>query len=586
MSVLDAWRKTQLVKKGFACQKTRRRQVRSEFVRALEGSRHVKALLFLGFAGGLAALVFSGQQPEQAQRYLFALLVFAIALAQLWINYPQTWARNSRVGLILGVCLLHLLFVRVGLAFGFHDPELARFVPLVLPYAFAPLVISTLLGKNQGIYTATFVSLWGAALWPNVDAAFLATSLIGGFVAVFVTFQVRRRGQLLRAGLFVGVAATLLGLCFGRIDVNWMLAATTDWRTVGAQVLAAFGAALLTASLVSGLLPFVESVFRITTAISWLEMADRNHPLLRRLSEEAPGTYHHSLEVAQLAEAAAETIGANSLMCQTASYFHDIGKLVKPEYFTENLPVDGHNPHDDLAPTMSALVIIAHVKEGVDLALKHGLNQQIIDVIQQHHGNSVVYFFYKRALQQQEDARLGGQITRMREEDIPEVREESFRYPGPLPQTKEAAIISLADAIQSASRSLEKPTPQRVEELVNDIIDSRVADHQLDACDLSFRELRKVAESFRHTLMSMLHRRIAYPKKERAAPAHETWHGDGSIVHGLTSVNGQSRGGSGGGETRRREATVPGNATTVVKPSSPRSATSATTSSSTKVAAS
>ncbi len=556
MSVLDAWRKTQLIKKGFACPKTRRRQVRSEFVRALESSRHVKALMFLAFAGLLATLVFSGQQPEQAQRYLFALLVFVTALAQLWINHPQTWERNSRVGLMLIVCFVHLLLLRVGLAFGFRDPELARFVPLVLPYAFAPLVISALLGKNQGIYTATFVSLWGAALWPNVDAAFLATSLIGGFVAVFVTFQVRRRGQLLRAGFFVGVAATLLGLCFGRIDVNWMFPAATDWRTVGSQALAAFGAALLTASLVSGLLPFVEGVFRITTAISWLEMSDRNHPILRRLSEEAPGTYHHSLEVAQLAEAAAETIGANSLMCQTASYFHDIGKLVKPEYFTENLPVDGYNPHDDLAPTMSALIIVAHVKEGVDLALKHNLNQQIIDVIQQHHGNSLVYFFYKRALQQREDARLGGTITQVRrDDDIPEVREETFRYPGPLPQTRECAIISLADAIQSASRSLEKPTPQRVEELVNDIIDSRVADHQLDACDLSFRELRKVAESFRHTLMSMLHRRIAYPKREKDPSAYDTRFNNSPNGHApAAAANGQ---GSHGEPSRRREPGAP-----------------------------
>ena len=527
MSVLDAWRKTQLVKKGYACAKTRRRQGNHELVRSLEGSRHLKALMFVAFAGLLAALVFSGQHPEQAQRYLFALLVFFTALAQLWISHPLIWARNSRIGLLLGVCLVHLFLIRVGLAVGFRDPELLKFVPLVLPYAFAPLVISALLGKNQGIYTATFVSLWGASLWPNVDAAFLATSLIGGFVAVFVTFQVRRRGQLLRAGFFVGVAATLLGLCFGRIDVNWMFIAATDWRTVGSQTLAAFGAALLTASLVSGLLPFIEGTFRITTGISWLEMSDRNHPILRRLSEEAPGTYHHSLEVAQLSEAAAEAIGANSLMCQTASYFHDIGKLVKPEYFTENLPVDGYNPHDDLAPTMSALIIVAHVKEGVDLALKNGLNQQIIDVIQQHHGNSLVYFFYKRALQHQEDARLGGRITRMREEDIPEVREETFRYPGPLPQTRECAIISLADAIQSASRSLEKPTPQRVEELINDIIDSRVADHQLDACDLTFRELRKVAESFRHTLMSMLHRRIAYPKKEKDSSAFDTRFGSG-----------------------------------------------------------
>ena len=202
-------------------------------------------------------------------------------------------------------------------------------------------------------------------------------------------------------------------------------------------------------------------------------------------------------------------------MCRTCAYFHDIGKLVKPEYFTENMRSE-RNPHDDLAPTMSALILIAHVKEGVDLALKHNLNRQIIDVIQQHHGNSLVYYFYKRALQQQEEARALIKELNIREEDIPEVREENFRYTGPLPQTKESAIISLADAVESASRSMEKPTPQRIEQLVNDIVDTRVADHQLDDCELTFHELRDVVESFCFTLKSMLHRRIAYPEKECA----------------------------------------------------------------------
>src|ERR1700739_1350480 len=228
---------------------------------------------------------------------------------------------------------------------------------------------------------------------------------------------------------------------------------------------------------------------------------------------EAPGPYHHSLVVANLAEAAAEAIDANATLCRVCSYFHDIGKLVKPEYFTENMNFE-RNPHDDLAPTMSALIIIAHVKEGVDLAIKHGLNKHIIDVIQQHHGTSLVYYFYQRALQQQEDARAGGKIMNIREEDIPEVQEESFRYPGPKPQTKESAIVSLADIVESASRSLEKPTPQKVEQLVSELIEERIADGQLDECDLTLGELKIIAERFRFTLMTMLHTRIAYPKHE------------------------------------------------------------------------
>jgi putative nucleotidyltransferase with HDIG domain len=267
---------------------------------------------------------------------------------------------------------------------------------------------------------------------------------------------------------------------------------------------------------VSGALPMLEAAFRITTDMSWLELTDRNHPLLLRLSLEAPGTWHHSDVVADLAEVAANKIGANGTMCRACAYFHDIGKLVKPNYFSENI-VGEDNPHDDLAPTMSALIIIAHVKEGVDLALKCGLNQQIIDVIQQHHGTSLVAYFYKRAIQQQQDAREGGKIMNIREEDIPEVREESFRYSGPKPQFRESGIISLADAVESASRSLEKPTPQKIEQLVNDIINKRIAEGQLDECDLTLRELKVAAETFRFTIQNMLHTRIKYPKDEERA---------------------------------------------------------------------
>jgi hypothetical protein len=264
----------------------------------------------------------------------------------------------------------------------------------------------------------------------------------------------------------------------------------------------------------------LESTFRITTDISWLELADLNHPLLKRMTIEAPGTYHHSLVVANLAEAAAESIGANPTMARVCSYFHDIGKLVKPEYFTENMRHD-RNPHDELAPTMSALIIIAHVKEGVDLALKHGLNQQIIDVIQQHHGTSLVFYFYKRALQQQEDARAGGKIMNIREEDIPEVREESFRYSGPRPHSRECAIISLADSIESASRSLERVTPHKIDQLISDMVERRILDGQLKDCDLTLREIEVISESFRYTLQSMLHSRVSYPTQSKTE-RHET----------------------------------------------------------------
>jgi putative nucleotidyltransferase with HDIG domain len=485
-------------------------------LRALESARYVKVIILAAFIAGLAFLIFSGQQPEPTKNFVIALLFFATAIVQLWINQPRTFAQNSRVLLVFGAIFLQLAATKGILVlssehpFKFLTPEMGW---LLAPYAFAPLVLSVLLGRNHGLYAAVFVSLWSSVLFGRIDASLLVISLISGFTAVYLTLQVRRRGQLIRAGVGVGVAIWLSSLSFGMITINLFPPMDNDWGMIGMQSALALGNGIVTAMIVGGALPMLEHLFQITTDVSWLELSDLNHPLLRRMTIEAPGTYHHSLVVANLAEAASEKIGANATLCRVCAYFHDAGKLVKPEYFTENMNFE-RNPHDDLAPTMSALIIIAHVKEGVDLALKHGLNKQIIDVIQQHHGTSLVYYFYQRARQQQEDARAGGKIMNIREEDIPEVQEESFRYSGPKPQTKESAIVSLADIVESASRSLEKPTPQKIEQLVNELIEERIADGQLDECDLTLGELRLIAERFRFTLMTMLHTRIAYPKHE------------------------------------------------------------------------
>jgi cyclic-di-AMP phosphodiesterase PgpH len=515
--MFDFLKRGRLVRRGLASRKTRRRRTRNELARNLEYSLSVKIFIFTAFIGGLAFLVFSGQQPEPTKNFVIALLFFATAIVQLWINQPKTFAQSSRILLVFGTILLQLAVTKVVLVlcnsgnYRFLRPEMGG---LITPYAFAPLVLSVLLGRNHGLYAAVFVSLWSSVLFGRIDAPLLVTSLISGFTAVSLTLQVRRRSKLIRAGLGVGLAIWLLSLSFGLIGpINLFPPTANDWGMIGLQSAFAIGNGLVTAMIVGGMLPMLEHLFQVTTDISWLEASDLNHPLLRRMTIEAPGTYHHSLVVANLAEAAAEKIGANATLCRVCSYFHDVGKLVKPEYFTENMNFE-HNPHDDLAPTMSALIIIAHVKEGVDLALKHKLNHRIIDIIQEHHGTSLVYYFYQRALQQQEDARAGGKIMNMREEDIPEVREESFRYPGPKPQTKESAIVSLADIVESASRSIEKPTPQKIEQLVNELFEERIADRQLDDCDLTLGDLKVIAERFRFTLMTMLHSRIAYPKPE------------------------------------------------------------------------
>ncbi len=511
------FRRSTLVKRGLSSGKTRRRRSQIELLHRLEFSLYAKTLVFAGFVLGLALLIFNGQQSEPTKTFVVALLFFAAAVIQLWINQPKTFVRTSRLLLLFGTVLVQLAVTKLVLivchsnTFSGLRPDSAA---LIAPYAFAPMVLSVLLGRNHGLYAAIFVSLWTRLLFGNFDAPLLACALVSGFTAVYLTLQVRRRSRLIRAGFGVGLALWLLSVTFGLIGpIDLFTPRANDWQMLGLQSAYAIGNGIVTATIVGGILPIIEHLFRITTDISWLEASDLNHPLLRRMTIEAPGTYHHSLVVANLAEAAAEAIGANGTLCRVCSYFHDVGKLVKPDYFTENMNFE-RNPHDDLAPTMSALIIIAHVKEGVDLALKHQLNRRITDIIQQHHGTSLVYYFYKRAVQQQEDARAGGKIMNMREGDIPEVSEEIFRYPGPKPQTKESAIISLADMVESASRSLEKPTPQKIEQLVNDLIGQRIADHQLDECDLTLAELNIIADRFRFTLMTMLHTRIAYPKQD------------------------------------------------------------------------
>ena len=515
--MFDFLKRNQLVKRGLASGKTRRRRVPNEMTHRLEYAAYVKWVIFAGFLTGLALLIFNGEQPEPTKNFVVALLFFGAAVLQLWINQPLTFVRSSRLLLVFGIMLVQLAATKVVLllchsgTFASLRPETAA---LLAPYAFAPLILSVLLGRNHGLYAALFVSLWTLILFGEFNAPLLAVAIVSGFTAVFLTLQVRRRSRLIRAGFGVGAALWLSSVAFGMIGpIDLFTPQSNDWQTLGLQSAFALGNGILTATIVGGVLPVLEQLFRITTDISWLEASDLNHPLLRRMTIEAPGTYHHSLVVANLAEAAAEGIGANGTLCRVCSYFHDVGKLVKPDYFTENMNFE-RNPHDDLAPTMSALIIIAHVKEGVDLALKHDLNRRIIDIIQEHHGTSLVYYFYKRALQQQEDARAGGKIMKMREDDVPEVKEESFRYAGPKPQSKESAIVSLADMVESASRSLEKPTPQKIEQLVSDLIGQRIADRQLDECDLTLSELRIIAERFRFTLMTMLHTRIAYPKQE------------------------------------------------------------------------
>ena len=256
--------------------------------------------------------------------------------------------------------------------------------------------------------------------------------------------------------------------------------------------------------LITGLLPFIERFFDVQTDLSLLELGDVAHPLLQELVRRAPGTYNHSINVASIAQAAAESIGANGLLVRVGAYFHDIGKMLKPHYFVENQT--GDNKHETLVPAMSTLVIIAHVKDGADLARQHNLPQTIIDFILQHHGTTLVEYFFHRANEQQKE----------QDPDAEEVDEGSYRYPGPKPQTKEAAVLHLSDAVESAARSLVDPAPSRIESLVEEIAMKRLLDGQFDECQLTLEELRTVQTSIVKSLTAVYHGRIKYPDQQTA----------------------------------------------------------------------
>lgn len=509
----------QLAARGLTCGKIRRRVKQGKFIAFLETHWIVRSLLLLATMGALFGIMIVGSDAVAPQQLLIALLLFIAALFQLWVGHGDLFRSNSRLTLIFGILLCQLFLVKILLLGGIHETLYGKIAPLFIPYAFAPLTLSVLLGKKEGFFALFFGGLWGAFLFDHfasINVPFLIISLITGLISVMLTLQVRRRSRLIRAGIYVGMATLVLAILFGEIGFTSLTTlGSIAWFLILFQSAAAFASGLCTSIVVSGLLPILEYLFRVTTDISWLEMADLNHPLLRRLSIEAPGTYQHSLAMATLAESAAEAIHANPTICRVGAYFHDIGKLIKPEYFMENMG-SGESPHSDLTPTMSALIISAHVKEGVDLALKNNLHRRIIDIIRQHHGTTVIDFFFQRARQQEEDIRVGGKIMNIRLEDIPVVSADQFRYPGPKPQTKEATIISLADAAESAVRSLERPTPQRIDDLVHTLLEERLYDGQYDECPITIGELHKIADSLVATLLGMFHIRIAY-RKEKAA---------------------------------------------------------------------
>jgi putative nucleotidyltransferase with HDIG domain len=519
---LDAIKRWRLAQQGLSSGKKRRVHSENPVIQALEDSLWVKLAFYATFVVTCAVMVLKSAETtsfanEPLKGALYGMVIAVAAVLMFQVSLQTSCRRNSRVLLVLGGLLVHLVCLRLvmGLATAGHIPEVFRF--FFVPYVLAPMLHGVLLGRAVGAFSAVFVTLIGCLFAPTGQAlTYMILSLVAGITSVLLAHEVRRRVQLLQAGIYVGAVTLMLGLLLGTLDIAACFGpdAVIHLQVLGTGSIAALGTAVATALIISGLLPIFEGAFLLTTDISWLELSDLNHRLLRQMQLEAPGTFHHSLVVAALAEAAAEKIGANAPMCRVCSYFHDVGKLSKPGYFIENQHEGAENPHQTLTPTMSALIIIAHVKDGVDLAVKHKLNPRIIDVIREHHGDSLVVYFYHKAREQKKQEIDKVDRGLENPEDLPKVDEKNFRYPGPRPGSRESGIIALADSIESASRSLQKPTPGRIRSLVDDIVRQKIQDSQLDDCPLTLRELTIIRESFANTLRSMLHSRIDYPKDD------------------------------------------------------------------------
>jgi len=356
-------------------------------------------------------------------------------------------------------------------------------------------MLTTLLFKDLWLaFVMSLLSSLLVTLVLNGNFAMMNTFFVGSLVASYTVREARTRGRVMIAGIFVSVS-NLVCLFLKYPDLKLIL--SRDFSISSIYPLAANG--IICSFLVIGTLKVFEFFFDALSNFTLLELSDFNQPLLKRMILEAPGTYHHSLVVSNLAEAAADAIGADALLTRVGAYYHDIGKMQKAEYFTENQLIGG-NKHDNIEPSMSRLVLLNHVKEGIEVAKKYKLNHKIVDFIPQHHGTSLMHFFYQRAV---EGAKEGEKVDA-----------NDYRYPGPKPQTRETAITLMADSVEGATRSLDDQNPQNIEDTVKKVINNKFIDGQLDECPLTLKEIDKITSTFIRILSAMYHGRVKYPEKK------------------------------------------------------------------------
>lgn len=437
---------------------------------------------------------------ERLARVLIVIVllsVLGVLFGYYVVRYePQLAASAQRIGVYLAA-----MVVSVGLARVLsYDPWRAEIIPILC----TTMVIA--IAYNQVLATlSAFAMILVTTLSTVVNLSEFVVMMSVASASVIPLSSVASRSSIIKVGFLTAIAYFVVAVGHGIVR-NQDLSMVWQDPYLLLPALKGAGWCLVAGYLVAGSLPFIESAFGFVTDISLLELSDVSHPLLQQLVRNAPGTYNHSIAVATIGEAAADRIGANGLLVRVAAYYHDVGKMLKPQYFIENMTEENRSRHESLAPAMSTLIIIGHVKDGADLARNHNLPQPLIDFIEQHHGTTLVEYFYRAATRKAEIE--PGHRT--------DAEESSFRYPGPKPQSREAGVMMLADAVESASRTLSEPTPKRIESLVHEITMKRLLDGQFDESSLTLTEIRSVEDSLIKSLTGIYHGRIKYPEQRTA----------------------------------------------------------------------
>lgn len=444
------------------------------------------------------------------------LLSFLMAIGLImYIRQSEGASRfkynNAQFVMLLLIILITTVSMHV---ISIVQSEQRPYIGYLAPIATGAMLITLLIDLSLAYICSIMFSILASVIL-NVnqgqifDFQFGFFAFVISFASIFAIHRASQRSTLLKAGIMICL--------FGSLAVFTLTLINNDgWSESNTLYALGFAVAggLLTTILVIGLMPFFEVTFGILSALKLVELSNPNHPLLRKLLTETPGTYHHSVMVGNLSEAAAEAIGANGLLCRVGSYYHDIGKTKRPGYFIENQN-NMENPHDFIDPKLSKSIIIAHARDGVEMQKEYKLPKPIRDIAEQHHGTTFLHYFYHKALRLAEEQGVE-----------PDFTEADFRYPGPKAQSKEAAVVGIADSVEAAVRSLRKPTVEQVESMIEKIIKSRLDDHQFNECDLTMRELDLIAQTLKETVMGIFHSRIEYPEEIKTRKENDDKHGE------------------------------------------------------------